>query len=1464
MKINTPEKNCYLFDSEIKRLELKENIPLSSAQKSIWFMDQLFPKSSVYNNPIIFETKGELKIPILNKAINKIIERHEILRTNFYVDNNEVYQRVNDFQAIKPTIIDISRINDYEVEKETKKIISREVNRPFDLERDCLFRVNIIKKSLYENLVIFTFHHIIADGWSLGLFLDEISNLYSNLVSNLEIQLPALDIQYSDYAIWQQSWLRDDNEKVIELLDFWKTNLADYPTNLQLPLDNKRSNKPSYNGSTKIKKINKKVTNELREFNKANNVSMFLTCLTAFTVLIHRYTDQNDILVGVPTANRNKIEIENMFGHFVNTLVIRSRNENNPRFKEHLQDIKNTVLDSFEHQDLPFEKLVEVIKPERVINHNPLFQVAFSYQKKESSSLYLKGLEVLRVNESSDTSKVDIYMVIEEDDEEINVAVEYNQDILTESSITRLLSQFDKLIKNIVVDSSINIADIPLLSKEEEQQIIEGFNNSFKDFNQNKYVHELFEEQVSRNPNQIACFFDGKTLTYDELNQRSNIVAHYLLRRGIAKDNVVGICINRSLDMVVALLGVLKAGGAYLPIDPFQPQERIDLIINDANPKVILTKENLKQFFKANNKKVINLDTINFACDKLPNPDIKMFPSNLAYIIYTSGTTGKPKGVLLNHIGLTNLASTEMKTYNITSESRILHVASFAFDSALYGLLLALTQGARLYIASLDKLSNNTNIIEMINKWGITYTNLTPSILKAFNPNDVPTLKTIVSYGEELTSDLVKKWSVKNRRIFNGYGPTETTVGATISECTVESEKAPTIGIPFNNYKVYVLDKKLKPLPINIPGEIYIGGVGLARGYLNLPALTAEKFIPDPFSSKKGQRMYRTGDMGRYRENGELEFLGRIDSQVKIRGYRIELRDIEHTLLTLPAIGNVIVDQLENEGDKKLAAYIVKKDGHEITESEIYSYLKVKLPEYMIPTFFVFLDFIPLTSGGKLDKKSLPQIEYKRFHSNEHYIEPNTETEKTIHYQWKELLKFDDISINDNFFEIGGHSLLVAQLTFMIRKKFNLDIPMNVLFENPTISGMGKIIDYAKSNGIENLNKESEEDNLLSEVNLDHSIWPENNFELQKISNENILLTGVTGFVGAYLLSNLIKNSNSIIYCLIRAENEDEAQQKLKENMTYYGLWKDSIQSRIKILIGDLSKPFLGLSRNLFSELAVKIDQIYHNGALVNLTFPYIATKGPNVEGTIEIIKLACKSKTKPIHFTSTLSVFSDKDDEVYEDDTTKNSIDISTGYSKSKWVAEQILKIARERGVPVSIYRLGRVFGSSDTGICQPNDFLWKFIEACTELQMVPKIDEYFDVSPVDIVAKSIITLSRDSKNFMKTFHIMNDNQLHFDTILSALKEVGYELSVVDNEVWVKKFKEFCEQKRDKDQLSTISLLLQNSENSTTVPSLVINGEYTKKILFNYGISNLPINKNLLTKTIRHFIKAGYFRNPN
>ncbi len=1460
MKGNILKENNLLFDDEIVSLHLKEKIPLSSSQKSIWFMDQMFPNSSIYNIPVFFQVNGKLDITILKSAIYKLITMNEIFRTNFHIHNNEVKQRVNESYKPDFKVFEFKKLNKEEIEKKTQDTINQEINRPFDLEKDQLFRTVILNKAEDDNVVLFVFHHIIADGWSIDLFLEDLSSLYNKYLNNQKLDFSVGNIQYSDYAIWQQNWLRNDLDKVSELLNFWEGNLRGVPNSLQLPLDYKRPVKPSYIGETKSIKLSKEIKDNLNQFNKSNSLSMYMTCLAVFSILIHRYTDEDDILIGTPSANRNKLETEKMYGHFVNTLVIRSRYEGRYDFHQYLKQIKDTVFSCFENQDLPFEKLVEKLKPERIINNNPLFQVAFSYQNKEAKKLDLQGVVIEKINENSETSKVDLYMVIEEDNDELSITVEYNKEIYKDSSIIRMLKHYQEIIKNILDNPRLKLEDIPLIDKEEEAIILDGFNDKSEYYDKTIFVHQLIEEQVLKNPDQVACVFGEKTLTYKELNERANALAHDLIKIGVTKEKIVGICINRSLDMVVALLGVLKAGGAYLPIDPFQPKDRNEIIISDAKPIAILSKGNLIDTFINSNIPILDMDNTILDNPNIENPGIELSPENLAYVIYTSGTTGKPKGVMVNHLGLMNLASTEMKNYNITSDSRILHVASFAFDSALYGILLALTQGASLYIASLDKLSSNTDIIEMINEWGITYTNLTPSILRTFNPDDVPTLKTVISYGEELTRDLVKKWSAKNRKIYNGYGPTETTVGATIFECSDESDKDPSIGKPFNNYSIYILDKKLKPVPIGIPGEIYIGGDGIARGYLNAIELTAERFLPNPFSHVNGDRMYRTGDIGKFRENGEIEHLGRIDSQVKIRGFRIELKDIEQTILEHQGIGGVIVDVIDDNSRKKIVAYLVTKDGISIHPGKIISFLKGKLPEYMIPSFFIEIDSIPLTPGGKLDKKLLPDVKYSRNQNELPYLDPCSETEKLIHSVWKKILKIDEISINDNFFEIGGHSLLVAQLTFMLREKYDLKIPMTKLFEHPTICEMGKVIDTLKNPEV-NSTTSITKNELLKDVHLQSDIKPKYPFELKKMKNKKILLTGSTGFVGAYLLDNLLKNTNAEIYCLIRAQNEKEAEDKLIINMKYHNLWDENSKTRIKLVIGDLSESLLGLEQNLFNELCEEIDVIYHNGALVNLTYPYIVTKAPNVLGTIEIIKLACKVKTKPIHFTSTLSVFSDNDKRVSENDISMNGHDINTGYSQSKWVAEQILNIARDRGVPVNIYRLGRVFGSSDTGICQPDDFLWKFIKSCITLSKIPKMNEYFNISPVDYVAKSILSLSKDNNNYMHNFHIISEEEVSFKTIALALKKVGYDLDEIDYESWLTEFEIYNSKNREKGELSPISLLLQNDSNEEKNTSLIIDGDTTRRKLKEYGIFFPPINEQILIKTIKHFIKVGHFK---
>ncbi|MCG6137853.1 MAG: amino acid adenylation domain-containing protein [Nostoc sp. LLA-1] len=1040
--------------------------PTSFAQQGLWFLDQLAPGNPFYNVLTVLRLTGSLNFTAFKQTFNEIVRRHETLRTRFVMVEQQPVQAITTSLTIPLHLLDIRNFESQEREIQVQQIITREAQRPFDLTTGPLLRVKLLQLDAAEYLLLLNLHHIVADGWSMGVLVKELGILYKAFGENKPAPLPELPIQYADFAEWQREWLLGTNgcSPLQTQLAYWKKQL-DKISVLNLPTDGLRPAVPTYSGAKQLFELPHSLTQALEVLSRQEGVTLFMTLLAGFQTLLYRYTQQEDITVGSPIANRHRSELEGLIGFFVNSLVLRTDFSGNPTFRELLNRVREVTLGAYSHQDLPFEKLVEELHPERDLSYHPFFQVAFSLQNTPIAALELPGLTLSLFEFDSKTAKLDLEFHLWQDLASLKGQVVYSTDLFDDTTIARMLGHFQSLLESIVANPEQQLSDLSLLTLRERQELLIDWNDTKRDYPENKCFHELFGAQVEKTPAAIALnarsantlVLDKQKLTYRELNIRANQLAHHLQNLGVVTDVLVGICIERSPEMIIALLGILKAGGAYLPLDPSLPQERLHFMLEDAQVSVLLTQEKLlKHFADFSNPIVcIDRDWATITQHSQENPTTCVTSDNLAYVIYTSGSTGKPKGVLLQHRGLSNLAQAQIEVFNLQPSNRILQFASLSFDASIFEIVMALVTGATLYLADKESLLPGQPLLKFLREKAITHVTLPPAVLAVLPLESLPALQTIICAGESCTNDIVKRWSNSRRRFFNAYGPTEATVWSTVAEIKFMSDKPP-IGRPIVNTQIYILDQHLQLLPIGIAGELYISGEGLAQGYLNRPQLTTEKFIPHPFSHKKGARLYKTGDLARYRPDGNIEFLGRIDNQVKIRGFRIELSEIETVLSQQENVQKAVVIPQENvSGDQYLVAYIVPIVETKNITSLLRKFLKEKLPEYMMPKAFVMLDFLPLTASGKVDRWALTQLDSPTSYSiDTAFIAPRTPTESTLANIWAEVLNVERVGIHDNFFDLGGDSLLTVRLMNQIHQQFERELPLTTLFLNPTIESL--------------------------------------------------------------------------------------------------------------------------------------------------------------------------------------------------------------------------------------------------------------------------------------------------------------------------------------------------------------------------------------------------------------------------
>ncbi|MBN3924182.1 non-ribosomal peptide synthetase [Nostoc sp. NMS4] len=1046
--------------------------PTSFAQQRLWFLDQLAPGNPFYNVSTALHLTGSLNFIALKQTFNEIVRRHETLRTRFVMVEQQPVQAIAPSLTIPLPLIDLRNFDSPERDTRMQQIVTQEAQHPFNLTIGPLLRVKLLQLDEAEYLLLLNLHHIVADGWSIGVLIKELGVLYKALAGDkrclttsysVSMLLPELPIQYADFAQWQREWLQGVAANGTSLLQsqlvYWQKQLNGISV-LNLPTDRLRPAVPSYRGAKQFLELPHSLTQALEALSYQEGVTLFMTMLAAFQTLLYRYTQQEDIAVGSPIANRNRSELEGLIGFFVNTLVLRTDFSAKATFRELLNRVREITLEAYSHQDLPFEKLVEELHPERDLSYHPFFQVVFSLQNTPIETLELSGLTLSLFEFDSKTAKLDLEFHLWQDLESLKGQMVYSTDLFDDKTITRMLGHFQTLLESIVVNPEQRISDLSLLTVQERQELLIDWNDTKRDYPENKCFHQFFEAQVEKTPDAIALVFDNEQLSYKELNIRSNQLAHYLKKLGVVPDVLVGICVERSPEAIVALLGILKAGGAYLPVDPSLPQERLKFILEDAQVSILLTHCSLAPLKKGDWGDLLSIvyideDWATITQHSQENPTSCVTFDNLAYVIYTSGSTGKPKGVLLQHRGLSNLSASQIEIFNLQPSNRILQFASLSFDASIFEIVMALQTGATLYLANKESLLPGQPLLQLLREKAITHVTLPPAVLAVLPTESLPALQTIICAGEYCTDDIVRRWWNSQRRFFNAYGLTEATVWSTVAEISTMSEKPP-IGRPIANTQIYILDKYLQGLPIGISGELYIAGEGLAQGYLNRPELTIEKFIPNPFSDKKGARLYKTGDLARYRTDGNIEFLGRIDNQVKIRGFRIELSEIETVLSQHQSVQKAVVIVKENvSGDKYLVAYIVPNIETQNFTSLLRKFLKEKLPEYMIPKAFVVLDPLPLTASGKVDRLALTELDSPASGLiDKTFIAPRTPTESTLAKIWAEVLNIERVGIYDNFFDLGGDSLLTVRLMKQIHKHFERELPLSSLFLNPTIESL--------------------------------------------------------------------------------------------------------------------------------------------------------------------------------------------------------------------------------------------------------------------------------------------------------------------------------------------------------------------------------------------------------------------------
>jgi len=1053
--------------------EYQDILPTSYAQNRLWVLDRLEPENPAYNILRAIRMRGALSREVLQESLRTIVARHASLRTAFAEIDGRPVQVISAHCSLELPTVDLSAVPEPERESETQRLARDEAQRPFDLAHGPLLRAKLLCLRVDEHVLVLVMHHIITDAWSMSVLFEEIGQLYAAFAAGLPSPLPDLQLQYGDFARWQRESF--PGEVLDRQLAYWREKLAGADSVLELPTDRSRPSVRTTRGTIQRRVFSIALRERLKAVSHEANATLFMTLLAALQTLLWRYTGLDDLVIGSPTAGRREVELESLIGFFVNTLVIRANLSGNPTFLELLGRVREVMFEAYAHQEVPFEKVIEALQVSRSLSHTPLFQVMFILQNGPKQRLELPGLSLQELEVDNGTAMFDLTVEMAEVDDGLSCVFEYSTDLFEPATMTRMLGHFQSLLEGIAADPGQRLSALPLMGASERHQLLVEWNETAAGYAHDQCIHGLFEAQAARTPEAVALVCRDQRITYRELNSQANHLAHHLRRRGVRRGVLVGICIERSIEAVVGLLGILKAGGAYVAMDPAYPQQRLAFMLEDSRTAVLLTMQQLIDRVPRCTAEIVCLDTDwqSIVLESAANPDSGVNAHDLAYVMYTSGSTGAPKGVLAPHRASVNRFAWMWNRWRFAPADVCCQKTALSFVDSVWEIFGPLLQGVPNVIIPDEVLEDHTQLVHILKANRVTRIVLVPSLLRLLlniivdHSLRIPDLNLWITSGEAITPELARRFeeALPDATLVNLYGSSEVAADATwyVVENSRAIERIP-IGRPLANTQIYVLDRDLNPVPIGVPGEICVGGDGLARGYLNHPELTEQKFIPNPFTKNPEARLYRTGDLGRFLPDGNVEFLGRADNQVKIRGVRIELGEIESVLRTHPAIHDAVVAVSGAGGDERLIGYVVPNDSAPAV-SELRRFVQDQLPNYMVPGSFMMLETLPLLPNGKVDRRALPAPDQAHPDNDRAHMAPRNPMEEKLAGIMAEVLKLECVGIHDNFFELGGHSLLGVQVMARVRKVFQVELPLRSLFEEPTVAGLCLEIEKAEKCG---------------------------------------------------------------------------------------------------------------------------------------------------------------------------------------------------------------------------------------------------------------------------------------------------------------------------------------------------------------------------------------------------------------
>ena len=1423
----------------INNYEEKEYYPLSSAQRRIYYNTKMInEKNTVYNMPGSVLIDHIVNAEKIKNIFIKLIERHSSLRTSFVIRENEVVQKVS-----KNVNFDIATYNN--TSEEVDEIISK-FAKPFKLDKAPLFRIELHYIDNSQTLLLIDSHHIIMDGISLNILITEFNALYRNE------ELESLPIEYKDYSLWENDY--NENDIMQKNEEYWvkKFEGSEF-SELNLPYDFTQSHNATYKGLKISKNIDKRYFDKVQEISSKYSVSPYIVFLSAFFVLLYKYTGQTDINIGSPFANREFAETQNIIGMFVNNIVFRGIIDQDLTFKDFLLSIKEQAISDLSNQPYPFDMLIKKLPIKKDNLKSPLFDTYFIYQNSEETHIEIDGKKYPISELSNPISKYNLTFEIKPSTHSINV--EYSVDLFKQETIDYLFTHYLNLLNDIFEDTEKKISNLSILSKEERNRILYDFNKTELPYDKTKTISQLFEEQVRKTPNRIAVVFENKKLTYSELNEKSNQLANYLRCKNIQPNNIIGIMLPRSLELMIAILGVLKSGACYIPIDPTYPEKRIEYMLENSRAKYLITTNELYNNIDFDNK--INISNEEIYIQNDTNLQNINNPEDLAYVIYTSGSTGLPKGVMLKHKNVTNLAAASNISIDFLKDDckykNMVSVTTISFDIFVFETLICLQKGLKIVIANEDEQRIPALLDKVIVKNDVQLIQTTPSIMQIFldNIQDMPhlsNLQYVNLIGEPLSlrlRDSLLKLNLK--KIYNEYGPTETTVFSSLSDVTKCKEIH--IGVPIANTQMYVLDSCLNPLPVGVAGELYIAGDGVGNGYVGKADVTAKVYIKNPFIPNS--IMYKTGDLCKYDNDGNIYCMGRLDNQIKIRGLRIELEEIENKILEFPNILKAKVIKQSIGVREIISAYYISSK--KIKASELRRHLYITLPKYMIPSYFTALDEFPYTPNGKIDKKALPIPNGVLPSDNSNYVAPKTDLEVKLVSIWEDILNTKPIGVKDNFFELGGDSILAMNLNIQLLKLTN-KISYADIFEFPTISGLIKKIESnTKSRNKENLTDLSIKyyDLLEKSIILPKDVFPK--------SIGNIVLTGGTGYLGIHILAEFIKKEKGKLYVIVRKDPGQSVKDKLLNKLHYYfgNKYDKHINNRIFVVEGNVSEDGLGLNQQDLFNLGNSVNCIINCAAKVSHYGNYQDFYNSNVKSVSKLIELSNLFNLKLFHI-STLSVSGDNYVENHNDFSERDFYigqSLSNVYIRSKFEAEKLVLDAIQNGTEAYILRLGNLMPRISDGKFQENIDENAFIErlkSFLRLGILPNSlnNNHIEFTPVDCAAESILKIIKYSNPKNIIYHIFNHNYLTTENLLNILSDIGIYIKLVKHDEFKQLLKTILESS-ESDILNTLINDLDKDLN-LNYDKINTNSNFTIKYLKMCGFEWPKIDKEYISNILK------------